>query len=191
MRIINLGLVAALIVAVNPPPASAHEPHASPHVAAGQSSNTAAYDLRFIDTMRAHHEQGIQMAQMAEQRASTAELRAMAKKMIADQRKDQAELASWRKKWYGAAAGARDMSLPGASAMNMDMSSLRKAAGHDFDHQFISMMIPHHEGAISMGREGASKAAHAELRRKAEEIADKQQREVADLKKMQAAMGAR
>lgn len=159
----------------------------------GASAATAAqpgYDLRFIDSMRAHHDQGIQMAQMAVEKATSAEVRQMAQKMIADQQQDEAQMRGWRDQWYPGQPDAHDMSMPGMSAMNMDMSKLQSATGHDFDHAFLEMMVPHHEGAIAMGRDGAAKAEHEELRRKAQEIADKQQREVEDIRKMQSSLEA-
>jgi uncharacterized protein (DUF305 family) len=162
----------------------------APAAASARPAAAESYDLRFIDTIKAHHEHGIQMAQMAVQKASSAEVREMAQKMVADQQRDNAELASWRGQWFAGAADAMDMSLPGASSMNMDMSSLQSATGHDFDHAFLEMMVPHHEGAIAMSRDAAAKAEHDELRRKAQEMADKQQREIEDIKKMQSSMAA-
>jgi uncharacterized protein (DUF305 family) len=150
----------------------------------------ASYDLRFIDTINAHHDHGIQMARMAVDKASSTEVREMAQTMIADQEKDKAELRAWRDQWFSGSADAHDMSLPGASSMNMDMSRLQSPTGHAFDHAFLEMMVPHHEGAIAMGRDAAANAEHEELRRKGQEIADKQQREIEDIKKMQASLAA-
>lgn len=150
----------------------------------------ASYDLRFIDTINAHHDHGIQMARMAADKGSSTEVREMAQKMIADQEKDKAELRAWRDQWFAGAADAHDMTLPGAASMNMDMSALQNATGHDFDHKFLEMMVPHHEGAVSMGSDAATKAEHEELRRKGQEMADKQRREIDEIKKMQSSLAA-
>lgn len=163
---------------------------AAPPAASARPAAAASYDLRFIDTIKAHHDHGIQMSQMAVQKASSAEVREMAQKMIADQQRDNSELITWRGQWFADATDAMDMSLPGASSMNMDMSALQSATGHDFDHAFLEMMVPHHQGAIAMSRDATRNAEHDELRRKAQEMADKQQRELDEIKKMQSSMAA-
>lgn len=166
---------------------------ASPAATAGGSADAAAqaaYDLRFIDSMTAHHEHGIEMSQMAVSKAGSAEVREIAQKMVDDQRRDTEELSSWRERWFSGAANAHDMTMPGMSSMNMDMSKLQTASGHDFDHAFLEMMVPHHEGAMAMGRDGSSNAEHQELRRKAQEIADKQQRELDEIQKLRESMAA-
>jgi uncharacterized protein (DUF305 family) len=149
----------------------------------------AAYDLRFVDTMNAHHQHGIEMAQMAVEKGSP-EVKAMAEKMIAEQKADQESLQSLRQLLYGAVPEARDMSLPGASSMEMDMSQLQTASGADFDRLFLEMMVPHHQGAVAMGRDAVAKAESESIRQKAQEIAEKQEGEIAALQGMQSQVAA-
>lgn len=156
-----------------------------------ETQTSPPYDQRFIDTMKAHHDQAIQMARMAVDKTSSAEVRTMAQKMIADQERDEAEMRSWREQWFPGAPDVADLTVPGAEPMTAaHMERLQPLSGHDFDHAFIEMMIPHHESAIAMGRDAATKGEHEEVRRKGQEIADKQQREVEELKKMLDAMAA-
>jgi uncharacterized protein (DUF305 family) len=60
--------------------------------------------------------------------------------------------------------------------MDMDPSDLRASA--PFDRAFIDMMIPHHEGAVTMARRLLAEGEHPELRRMGESIIASQGREI-------------
>ena len=198
MRKASVGLLGLLALAVAACPARRDETaEATPSLpptptkSGFESPQSPPYDQRFIDTMKAHHDVAIQMARMAVDKAANSEVRAMAQKMIADQERDEAEFRAWREQWFPGAPDVADTSMPGAAPMTAsDMERLQPLSGHDFDHAFLEMMIPHHESAVAMGRDAAVNGEHEELRRKGQEIADKQQREVEELKKMRAAMAA-
>lgn len=59
------------------------------------------YDLRFIEAMIAHHEGAIAMAQDALQKAEHAEIRDLAKTIIATQQAEIEQMKRWRQEWYG------------------------------------------------------------------------------------------
>lgn len=63
------------------------------------ASRGHAFDLQFLDMMIKHHQGGIAMAQDALKRASHAQVKEQAKKIIDDQKKEQAELKKWHKEW--------------------------------------------------------------------------------------------
>jgi uncharacterized protein (DUF305 family) len=169
---------------------SAEPPLTAEPAAPGTSTAQGPYDLRFIDTMLVHHDQGIQLAQLAAEKAESAELRAMAQRMLSDQQQDEAELRSWRDQWFVGAADAHDMSLPGASSMSVDMARLESASGAEFDEAFLELMAQHHEAGIAMARDAATNAEREELRRKAQEIADEQTRENEELRALQPPVAA-
>ncbi|WP_233219422.1 DUF305 domain-containing protein [Micromonospora sp. RP3T] len=56
--------------------------------------------------------------------------------------------------------------------------ALAAASGRDFDKQFLTMMIAHHEGAISMGRTEATQDANTDAKALAERISTSQQTEI-------------
>lgn len=64
--------------------------------------------------------------------------------------------------WRGFAADACNIQLPGALAMNVDMSHLQTNSGHHFDKMFVDMMIPHHKGALDMSRDALQKSQRRE-----------------------------
>lgn len=150
---------------------------------------SAEYDLQFIDTMTKHHQTAVMMSETAVQKAFDAKVKEFARKVVADQKKENEQLAAWRQQWYANAADAHNMQLPGASAMNMDMSHMQTSSGHAFDMMFVDMMIPHHKGAIEMSRDALQKAQRQELKDFAQETIDKQEKEITELEAWKKSMG--
>lgn len=71
-----------------------------------------------------HHEDGIMMFQMAEEKAKDSDIRMMAEKMTQDQKKEIPELQALRNEVKPDAPQAINMNMPGM--MPMDMSKLEK-----------------------------------------------------------------
>lgn len=196
-HIVNCILVIALIlgavttISISATQAQAQNP-SSPEMA------SMPYDLHYIDMMRMHHRQGIGMARVAERKGTTPALRAFAKKTADDQEKELLELKKHRDHWY---AGQPEMdhsqmmtqmhqmpAMSGHGNMKMDMqgdlAKLQAATGKQFDRLFLDMMIPHHQMAIDMSKEATTKAEHAEIKEMARMTVLKQQKEIAEMKRL-------
>ena len=169
------------------------------HSTQGQSGETP-YDLHYVDMTLMHHEQGVEMARLAEQKGRSAQVKAFAKKTAAEQEKDTKELQRYRDTWYGgrpqldhAQMMAHMKDTAGHKGMQMDhgadLEKLRAAAGAAFDRLFLDTMIGHHRMAIEMSKEAAAKAEHAELKSFAGRVAAKQQAEVAEMNRIKASIG--
>ncbi len=65
----------------------------------------------------------------------------------------------------------------------MDDDPARLKRADRFDHAFIKMMIPHHEGAIEMAKIELARGQHPELKAFAQEIIDARQREIDAMRK--------
>ena len=63
------------------------------------------FDRAFIDAMIPHHESAIAAAEVAGTRAQKAEIKDLAKAIIAAQRREIDQMAEWRLAWYGGPAG--------------------------------------------------------------------------------------
>jgi len=86
-----------------------------------------------------------------------------------------------------AAAGssASDSRLMEAmSKMNQDMAAA--PATGNVDHDFVAMMIPHHQGAIDMAKVELASGNDPLLRKLAQNIVAAQQREIREMKAWQA-----
>ncbi len=122
-----------------------HDDHQSDSAAAGFSSD----DIMFAQMMIPHHEQAIEMSTLAETRAQSPEVLALAAKIKAAQTPEIETMKGWLTK-----AGA---SLDMGHAAHMDgmltdsqMQALKNASGVEFDRLFLEGMILHHEGAVEM-----------------------------------------
>jgi uncharacterized protein (DUF305 family) len=144
---------------------------------------SADYDLQFIDTMIAHHQGAVDMAKMIPQKAESSELKALGKEIVTSQEKEIAEMKSWREKWFAGKPAAINMELRGMSdsMKGMDMKKLDGLTGKAFDIEFAKQMIPHHEGAVLMGREAIERSKRDEIKRLSNEIIKAQQAEIAKM----------
>jgi uncharacterized protein (DUF305 family) len=167
------------------------------------SPSANATDRAFAAAMIAHHQGAVDMAELAPQEAQRAQVRTLANSIVATQTAEIAQLKGIAKK---IGAGSSDhsghsnsqdmpaMNNPGGTnsenltvlglspqqaGMSHDTSMLRSAK--PFERMFIDMMIPHHQGAIRMGRVELAKGKDAQLRAMAQAIIHAQSREIAQM----------
>lgn len=67
-------------------------------------------------------------------------------------------------------------------AMEKMMAGMNTPASGDTDHDFVAMMIPHHQGAIAMAQAELRYGHNEQLRRIAQEIIVAQQQEIAAMR---------
>lgn len=113
-------------------------------------------DVQFMQDMIPHHHQAIVMSRLVEQRTDTPELVEVAGRI----EKSQADEIEFMKNWL--AERGEDVPDPSAhDAMHTshemagmaspeDMERLKNAQGEEFDKLFLSLMIEHHKGALTM-----------------------------------------
>ena len=196
---------AAALAALTVAPAAAqdHSGHTGQqqagHTGHGQTAGMP-YDLHYIDMTIMHHEQGVEMARLAQQRGADARVKAFAKKTADDQQRDIAVLRGHRQHWYSdrplmdhAQMMAHMQSMPGHQNMQMDheadLRKMQAAEGRAFDRLFLDTMTHHHKMAVDMSKEATTKAEHAEIREFARKTVAKQQGEIAEMNRINAALG--
>lgn len=64
-----------------------------------QSAQGNDFDLAFTESMVKHHQSAIMMAQDALSKASSDEIKGLAKKIVSAQKKEQATLRRWHRQW--------------------------------------------------------------------------------------------
>ncbi len=147
----------------------------------------ANYDLRFIDSMIPHHQGALVMAQEAWQKSKRPELIKLAKGIVTEQKKEIAQMQQWRKQWYPKASatpimwhaamnGEMPMTAEHKQSMMMNMSLGKADAG--FDRRFLDGMIPHHQGAVTMGQDLLQKSQRPQMKKLAQNIIKSQQSEI-------------
>lgn len=80
-----------------------------------------------------------------------------------------------------------DMMMDHDESMSMEgmVEALRGKTGDDFDKEFTSLMIDHHQGAISMANFAKQNAKHQEIKDLAEDIITAQTSEIGMMKEWQ------
>jgi uncharacterized protein (DUF305 family) len=130
------------------------------------------------------------MAALAPGRASDPAVLALARQIGAAQQPEIDTMTGWLAEW-GAPAPApamSDGSVPGMGhdmpgmISHADLAALGKAKGAAFDKTFLTLMISHHEGAVSMAREEVAGGADASAKVLAQKIIVEQQAEITTMK---------
>ncbi|GIL37730.1 DUF305 domain-containing protein [Phycicoccus sp. DTK01] len=151
--------------------------------AGGSAAQGAPGDVMFAQMMIPHHQQAVEMADLAlDAKADASEqVRALATDIKAAQDPEIQTMQSWLTSWGAPAGAGMNHSMPGMMG-ETEMASLKDATGTDFDRQWLTMMIAHHEGAITMAQDVLSSTKDAEVRTLAEAITKAQEREIATMK---------
>jgi len=144
------------------------------------------YDLLFIDAMVAHHQGAIAMAQPVELQATHPELKDFARMVVEGQSREIEAMMQWRDQWFPGQPKAPDiLAMPGMTRTMLDEAPghLWMLSGGEFDRMFINMMIPHHEGGITMAKDALAKSNRPEIKDLAQRIIDTQQSEIQMMKR--------
>jgi len=124
-------------------------------------------DVHFMTGMIHHHAQAIEMSMMAPDRTATTSIRTLAARIINAQQDEIALMQRWLEDrgqpvpalhvmdGHVMVHGAGHDHMTGMAGMLSpeQLSELSRAGGEDFDRLFLTSMIEHHKGAVSMVRE--------------------------------------
>jgi len=167
----------------------------------GASKDHNAQDVSFAQEMIPHHRQAVEMADLAATRASDPKVKALAAQIKAAQDPEIQTMTGWLTSWGepvtpSAGGGMAGHSMGGSSksagGMGMmtdaEMTSLEGSSGAVFDRQFLKMMTGHHNGAIDMAKTQLDKGKFEPAKQLATSIRDSQQKEVAEMKSILAAL---
>ena len=156
--------------------------HDSMHSDSSDSKFTGA-DTMFLQMMIPHHQQAIDISELALQKSKNAELLDLATVIIRDQKSEITQM----KAWLDEAGASEDMghSMQGMGGMlnDEDLAALEKATGRDFDTLWLKGMIAHHDGAIHMS-EMIKDASNLEIKAFGEKIVQDQSTQITQMKKM-------
>lgn len=144
-------------------------------------------DIEFAQGMIAHHEQAIEMAEIAldPNRQAGAEVLDLATRIQAAQEPEIEQMTAWL-----TAAGesitmdmseGHDMSSMEGMMTAEQMDALAVATGTEFDTMWLEMMIAHHEGAISQSQTVKANGSNPDVLALADQIVAAQQGEIAEM----------
>jgi uncharacterized protein (DUF305 family) len=173
-----------------PPPSGAD-------ATAARSTTGSEADIAFAQLMIPHHQQAIEMADLAAANATSPEVKALATQIKAAQDPEIQTMTQWLTTWGaptmmatpsngGTDHGGMDMGgMTEAGMMSAeDMAALAKATGADFDTMWVQMMIAHHQGAITMAQQVAETTTNPDVKAMADAIIAGQTTEITTMQNL-------
>jgi uncharacterized protein (DUF305 family) len=168
---------------------SGMSPSASSSAAASMPADVSDQDAAFASNMIVHHREAIEMADMAAANSSNPAIVRLAGDIKAAQGPEIETLSGWLTDWGmkppadGAQMDHGGTSMPGM----MDAAEMEKMGsmkGPEFDEMFLTSMIEHHEGAVTMSQEVLTSGKDAETKAFAQKVIDDQTAEIAEMRKL-------
>ena len=126
---------------------------------AGETASGSMTDVMFAQMMIPHHEQAIEMADLALANPDASpQLRDLATQIKAAQQPEIEAMTAWLAEWgvpsmaSGDDAAGHDMGDHGMGGMMTEdeMKELEAAKGDAFNRLWLTLMIKHHQGALDM-----------------------------------------
>ncbi|MGN9758695.1 DUF305 domain-containing protein [Streptomyces sp. SD31] len=150
------------------------------------SPNSA--DVAYARMMVEHHIQALAMTELAPDRAESAKVKALAERIAAAQGPEITAMKGWLKK-HGKSEkadqsdGHDHASMPGM-ATEAQLAKLRAARGKAFDQLFLTLMITHHDGAITMATDVKGQGNNIQIEEMADEVVAQQTSEITRMRDM-------
>jgi uncharacterized protein (DUF305 family) len=166
---------------------------------AGTVIDVDPVDVGFATDMLDHHQQALQMGLLAEDKATTTPVKALAVKMVAGQQMESGRFIQYLEE-RGRRQGDPDrqvmgwmgMPLPRAQmpglASPAQMLALTNATGGEVDRLFLDLMLAHHEGGLHMAEFAAEHGRNEPLRDLAGRMVVLQRREIGDMTSLRAGL---
>ena len=146
-------------------------------------------DAVFAAAMVPHHQQAVEMADLAVSRASSAGVKDLATRIRAAQEPEITAMNGWLTQWGAAMPTESGMdsmegmdTLPGGGMMSgQDMQQLEQATGKQFDVAFLTGMLAHHQGAVEMAKTELATGKDAQAKALAQSIVTSQSKEISEI----------
>lgn len=160
-------------------------------VAAGSKliKNGNGIDRAYLDGMIVHHMSAVDMAQVALTQAKTQYVQNLAQSIITSQKAEISRMKALVTRLRASAIKPVSLGLSEAE-MGMGHDASHLAGADPFDIAFVDMMIPHHQGAITMSKVVLAKGASTAVRQLAKQITAAQAREIEEMRQFRASAAA-
>jgi uncharacterized protein (DUF305 family) len=149
-----------------------------------------ADDYAFATSMIAHHQQAIELSELAPERSTNQELIALANQITAAQQPEINALRVFLVQWdenpednaSHSASGHHDQMQ--GMVDDATMVKLGSLTGAEFDTLWLQSMISHHQGAIEMAKAEVATGQNVDVKRMAQTMIDAQQAEIKQMDQM-------
>ena len=163
-----------------------HSPPSSSKSGASRYPYTQA-DVDFMAGMIGHHAQALVMSKWARTHGATPAVLRLAERIINGQQDEIATIERWLEdRGQRSSHHGHEMLMPGMLTQ-AQMKELDQARGSEFDRLFLTYMIQHHRGAVTMVRQlfGTPGAAQDEMTFKlASDVSADQSSEISRMERM-------
>jgi uncharacterized protein (DUF305 family) len=153
----------------------------------GKSTSAGTFndtDVSFAQMMIPHHEQALEMAELADGRASDSQIKSIAAKIAKAQDPEITTMKGWLQSWGKPEAMGDMPGMDMGQGLMSDtaMKDLESKKGTAFDKAFAQMMTEHHNGAITMAEDEKKNGKNADAVKTAKDIVTGQSAEVKQLR---------
>lgn len=175
------------------PGSSGHSMPGMDHsTSAGSPSGTAtasavlhnAADTMFAQMMIPHHAQAVEMSDMVlEKQDIPAPVRDLAAKIKAAQGPEIETMTGWLKSWNETATAHSGHGMEGMMGES-EMAKLEAAQGTEAAKLFLSQMITHHEGAVTMAKAETADGVNPDAVNLSKVIVTAQEAEIVEMRNL-------
>ncbi|MFB6753249.1 DUF305 domain-containing protein [Streptomyces sp. NPDC056353] len=150
---------------------------------ADDSPNSA--DVSYARMMIQHHAQALEMTELVPEQAESGQVKKLAERISAAQGPEIKAMEGWLVSHGEKVAGdGHDHSAMPGMATEEQLKKLRAARGKAFDRLFLTLMITHHEGAISMATDVKSEGNNVLVEEMADDVVAQQTSEITRMRAM-------
>lgn len=116
-------------------------------------------DLRYINSMIAHHRGAMLLAEQARVQSNRQEIKDLADMILAEEPPAIAELYAWKKAWYNDTRTVKDPVVVNLGTYD-----------NLFDLKFLNALIAHHDAGLEMTKEVSTKSTRTEILNNADAV---------------------
>mgnify|MGYP004470790313 CR=1 FL=1 len=142
-------------------------------------------DVSYARMMIEHHAQALELTELAPGRAESAKLKGLAERISAAQGPEIDAMRAWLKE-HGQSEKSDEhthATMPGM-ATESQLKNLRAVKGKAFDELFLTLMITHHQGAITMATEVKGQGNNIRIEEMADDVVAQQTSEINRMRDM-------
>ncbi len=154
---------------------------------AQSSGNYTGADIMFLQMMIPHHQQAIDISNLALKSSKNPELLALAKIIARDQAAEIVQMKKWLKDAGASEDMGHEMHGMGGMLSDEELSALSAATGTTFDKLWLEGMTGHHDGAIHMVQM-IEDASNMDIKAFGAKVITDQSAQIEQMKKMLAAL---
>ncbi|MFI6765327.1 DUF305 domain-containing protein [Streptomyces sp. NPDC050355] len=146
-------------------------------------------DFGYVQMMIPHHQQALVMTALAKRHAADARVGRLAARISAAQGPEIGAMKGWLSGHGGPRAEGHHPhgAMPGMAGA-AQLERLRAARGAKFDALFLTLMITHHRGAVTMATEVLSAGRNTLVEEMANDVIAQQSAEIGRMERMRATL---